>query len=234
MDRLAYLVSTVHAITEQSRRIALDILYPPTCVVCGNDGAWFCVACQEAIHFNQHAHACEDDWPFASVLACGSYADPVLRRCLTRFKYHSASCLVEDLKSLLKRFRARYLDPWPWAGLSELTITSIPGDERRLRERGMDHAALLVDAVQAVIVPWATRASLLKRQKTVLQNALLPADQTREANVRGAFVTHEAVKGSVLLVDDVLTTGATAVEAAKTLLNAGASAVHLFVLASGK
>jgi len=224
----------------------LEIIYPPTCIACGQGDAWFCESCRLAVtrplrgrcakcgDFRSDDHECEGDWPFASVIVCGAYADPILRRLLTTFKYRSARCLLPELKDWLKAVRDNFLEPWPWAGLSAMTATSIPGDEKRLRWRGQDHGALLADAVRDIFAPWAERHHLLQRRRAVLQNALLPADATRQANVHEAFAVTDRLTDPVLLVDDVLTTSATAGEAARVLLAAGAPAVHLFVLASGK
>ncbi|MFA6428958.1 MAG: hypothetical protein WCV84_00475 [Patescibacteria group bacterium] len=169
----------------------------------------------------------------ASVLACGAYADPVLRQLVTSFKYRSASCLVPVWTQVLMAFRASFLDPWPWAGLTELVVTSVPGDADRVRERGMDHAALLADAVRETLVPWARREVLLTRVRSSLRNASLPADVSRAQNVSGVFMALRPVTTSVLLVDDVLTTGATTKEAAQTLLAEGARAVYVVTMAEG-
>lgn len=225
-------MATVPAVIGRASSITLDILFPPTCAVCESDGAWFCDDCQRRIGLNLHRFH-EPTWPFASVIACGSYANPVLRQALTTFKYRSAACLAEDWKGWLKRFRGTFLDPWPWAGLSELIVTSIPGDARRIRRRNLDHATLLADVVRDVIVPWAERADLLERTRHIAPNANLPATELRRINVQQAFRAKTKIDKPVLLVDDVLTTGATAIEAAKTLLAAGATEVHLFALARG-
>ncbi|MSR85384.1 ComF family protein [Candidatus Uhrbacteria bacterium] len=213
-------------------RSLLDILYPPTCVTCGEDGSWFCDACQRSV-FSYH-QAQESISPFSSIITTGSYANPKLRQMLTTFKYHSASCLQGSWEIWLKRFRDQYAEPWPWANLSELVVTSIPGDPRRLRERGMDHASLLADMVTRSLVPWAQRETLLQRVKHLRANATLPADATRQVNIRGAFSIIHPVHAPVLLIDDILTTGATAQEAARMLLAAGAPSVHLFTIAKGK
>jgi len=209
----------------------LDILYPPTCVSCEAPGAWLCDPCLARI--GMFHHPVEAPSSIKAALACGSYADPVLRSVITSFKYRSARCLTSAWSKILRLYRSSYAEAWPWAGLDRLTVVSIPSDPKRMRKRGMDHAAILADLVRQELVPWAARSPLLKRRKSVSQNAALPPDATRAANVRGAFEASGSFDAPILLVDDVLTTGATSAEAARVLLDAGAPAVYLFVMARG-
>jgi competence protein ComFC len=67
-----------------------------------------------------------------------------------------------------------------------------------------------------------------------MPNAALPTDETRQANVHGIFSVQQRISEPVLLVDDVLTTGATAEEAARALRLSGAPEVHVFVMATGR
>ncbi|MBP7133921.1 hypothetical protein KBA73_01765, partial [Patescibacteria group bacterium] len=83
------------------------------------------------------------------------------------------------------------------------------------------------------IVPRATRATLLQRKREALPNASLQDPQLRAANIHELFECIQPTTHSVILVDDVCTTGATAREAARVLLGAGVPEVHLFTFASG-
>jgi len=213
------------------KELILDTLYPPTCVVCAKGGGWMCQGCLASAGLRHEPE--ENVTPFNAVLSVGSYANPRIRRTLTAFKYRSAFCLEVVIREMLKRFRDAYTGSWPWAGESEMTVASIPTDPRHVRERGLDHASLIADAVRDVLVPWADRTDLLRRTQKSLPNASLPADATRQANVRGLFDTRRSVPESVLLVDDVLTTGATAVEAGETLKRAGTKRLYLVTMAKG-
>jgi predicted amidophosphoribosyltransferase len=155
---------------------------------------------------------------------------------ITSLKYRSASCLIQGaFVPLLKRYRREFKDPWPWAGLSSLTIVPAPLDARRKRERGLDHANLLAQAIQETFIPWATIEPLLIRKKSVLPNASLHSDDLRYANITGAMEATRSLAGEdILLVDDVLTTGATALEAARALRAQGAGEIHLFTMAIGR
>lgn len=107
----------------------------------------------------------------------------------------------------------------------------VPLHRKRLRQRGFNQAALLaVEALQGTGVK--VHFDLLRRTRdTTCQAGLdLPS---RQENVRGAFsASHNGVSGErLLLVDDVMTTGATVTECARTLISAGAKEVHVLTLA---
>ena len=109
----------------------------------------------------------------------------------------------------------------------------VPTTRARRRQRGYDQAWLLAGAFAALTGRTAAQA-LLRMGNSVTQTALQPI--ARGANVAGGFRVDErftpSVAGAhVLLVDDVLTTGATAIECARTLVGAGARCVSLITFA---
>jgi predicted amidophosphoribosyltransferase len=104
-------------------------------------------------------------------------------------------------------------------------ITWVPGRRADIRVRGFDHAALLARAVgRRVGLPCA---SLLLRRSDPPDQTLLSADERRQ-NLRGVFSSKEC-SGNVIVVDDLVTTGATATACAQALRRAGASGVELLV-----
>jgi ComF family protein len=114
-------------------------------------------------------------------------------------------------------------------------ITAVPLSESRLRQRGYNQAWEIARRLAPMLARPA-RHDLLHRLRDTPQQTRLDRGQ-REANLRGAFMpggatARAAVHGRcIALVDDVLTTGATAEEASAALLEAGACAVHVWVLA---
>ncbi len=113
-------------------------------------------------------------------------------------------------------------------------LLPVPLAARRLRERGYNQAWELARRV-ARRLPCACDARLLLRMKDTPHQLALPPER-RAANVRGAFAIeprrrHEIAGRSVAVLDDVMTTGATAGEIAATLLQAGAQSVQVWVLA---
>jgi ComF family protein len=108
-------------------------------------------------------------------------------------------------------------------------VVPVPSTARRNRERGYDPGALLAEEVARRL--GRPFRALLSRIREVPPQSTLPAGQRRR-NVQGAFAASPAARGAdLLLVDDVMTTGATAFEAARTLREAGAARVDLLVLA---
>lgn len=125
--------------------------------------------------------------------------------------------------------------PWPWAGESSFAIQPVPASPARVRARGFDQASLIADALQRTIIPWGDRVDILVRSGNATPQASLEHGPLRRANIAGAFqVKPVPVPHSVLLVDDVLTTGSTMGEAARTLRQAGAEQVFGFAVAVGK
>ena len=107
-------------------------------------------------------------------------------------------------------------------------VVSVPTDAQRRRERGYDIPEAVFKNALAQHGAW--QPDLLARIKpTTPQYGLTPGE--RRSNVRGCFKAAGDARGkNILLVDDILTTGATLEEAAKTLKNAGAKSVYALTL----
>jgi ComF family protein len=146
-------------------------------------------------------------------------------------KYKGKLQLAAPLGRLLHRTFVRH-----WRDERVDAILPVPLHGRRLRSRGFNQSELLVrrwkeEPAGAPTPP--VLAGVLRRARATLPQAGL-GRRARESNIRGAFAVRrpEAVDGRhLLLVDDVVTTGATAAEAARVLLKSGAARVDLLALA---
>lgn len=141
---------------------------------------------------------------------------------IRRFKFRARPELAGVLAGLLRD--ALRDEPAP-----DLVVPA-PLSDARLRERGFNQSWEIARRLGR-----PAEARLLLRIRDTPHQVDLPLDR-RAANVRGAFALEPLRRGEiegrrVALVDDVLTTGATAAEMSRTLLAAGAQAVHLWVLA---
>ncbi len=168
-----------------------------------------------------------DPPPFARTLAAVAYGHP-WDGLITRFKFHAALDLAPALtQRLLTAFRRADTAPPTW-------LLPVPLSDARLRERGYNQAWELARRLgDSLRCP--TDARLLLRVKDTPHQLAFPPEK-RSGNVRAAFAVEprriDELRGrSVTLVDDVMTTGATAAEASRTLLQAGASEVSVWVVA---
>jgi ComF family protein len=230
------------------RRIGLDALYPPTCLACraatGQAGA-LCGACWRAMRFIERPFCERLGTPFEQDLGEGllspqAIADPpVFRRAraVVRFEDGPARRLVHRLKYSDRGDLAAPLGAWMARAGSDLltdadAIVPTPLHAMRLWTRRFNQAAALACAIaQTAGKPFEPQ--WLLRVKSTRSQVGLSRDQ-RARNVQGAFraAPGAPIKGlRIILVDDVLTSGATANAAARALLRAGASDVDLLVFA---
>jgi ComF family protein len=154
------------------------------------------------------------------------YAGPLMN-AIQRLKYNSETHLASPLGGLLSRY-ARTLLPHP----EEFVTVPVPLHKHRLRERGFNQGLLLAKVVASELGTPLDYLSLIRKRDTPSQTGL--GRKQRRSNVANAFsVTSAAIfKGTrVLLVDDVLTTGYTLNECARTLKKSGALKVICLALA---
>jgi competence protein ComFC len=184
-------------------------------------------------------------------LRCGRPLDVVLSRCVDCpppvVSWSRAAFLYDGpvrralmgLKFGGLRSRAQAFAPWmartlvrsPPAGLHEseaVVLTWVPLGRRRRRSRGYDQAFALAREV-AVLTGWPLRRLLARSAETAPQARR--SGRQRRLAMRGAFDPVGQPDSKVILIDDVLTSGATAAECARVLLQAGAREVGLLCAA---
>jgi ComF family protein len=229
-------------------RAVIDLLYPPRCPACRRRTASvaFCGPCEARIQ-RLHPPLCTAcGLPFAGAgpdhLCAGCRARPPRfrqARAGATFDREQASPLIEVLARfkygrdvtmapVLSAFLVEHLP----LSLDADVVVPIPLHRERLRWRGFNQAVPLARAIAAARGRPVDPFALTRQRPTPPQVGLGAGDRRR--NVRGAFAVRdrERVRGrTVLLVDDVMTTGATAHECAHVLRRAGARAVDVVVLA---
>lgn len=159
-----------------------------------------------------------------SVHAAGLYGGP-LATAIQRLKFGDRSDLARPLGELLRRLALE-------RALEADVLVPVPLHPRRLAARGYNQSALLARRLAKTLDAQVDTASLVRRADGRAQLALSRSE--RQANLVGAFAVTDprALFGRrVALVDDVVTTGATAAACADALLAAGASRVTVVALA---
>jgi len=230
----------------------LDWVYPPHCYSCGvplcGSAHLLCPACEEDLSRSRimpplcrtcglplvgplpadtRCTVCAvERRHFSIARAFVRYAGPaaeVVRGFKFRGDFTVGPRLVRDMLGM----------GWLPAGVGRDidAVVPVPLAPRRRRERGYDQAFLLAQTVARGLEMELLHGVLIRTRYTA-QQALLPARRRCE-NVRGAFAVVDAAlvqDRRMLLVDDVMTTGATANECARTLRKAGAKAVQALTL----
>lgn len=215
-----------------------------------------CLGCGKELKSELHSRAlcdeCADSLPFKTGKLCsacgtGIFVGTLCRHCscalpeydkaYAPFFYEGlARKFVLDLKSRGREYIADYMAEYMYLYYSSLgieadVVVNVPSTPRTLKRRGFDHTALIAEA-------FAARAEL--PSLSLLKRISHKKDQTklsyaeRFASVGGAFGLADAsgaANKTVLLIDDVLTTGATASECAAVLKSAGAKRVNVLTFA---
>lgn len=223
-----------------------DVVWPPSCTVCDEllpgPGA-FCEGCgHEVLELpTVHCQRCAEPgaFPRGRCQRCSSAEVPWAKafapfehegsvaRAIHRLKYEDQSHLSRALGVLLARAARPVFEVMPGP------LVPMPLHLTRFRQRSYDQAALLARSVaqelgRPLALDWLRRVRATPRQVGL-------DEAQRERNVRGAFEAGAGVRGqSVVIIDDVLTSGASAREAARVLRQAGASRVFVMTLARAR
>ena len=222
-------------------------LWPARCLACseaGHHGYDLCAACLATLPWNHHACArcaiplpvvptqpqapqvCGDCLqrppPLQMTCAAFVYGAP-LDRLLPRFKFHHDLAAGRLLAQLMAHVLADAERPQ--------ALLPIPLHHARLRSRGYDQALELAKPLSRALQMPLLRDALVRTRATAQQSRLDAAQRRR--NVRKAFMvdSRASLPAHVVLVDDVMTTGATLHAAARALRRAGVARVDAWVCA---
>ena len=204
----------------------------PICTACETDLPWLgdqCLTCALPLAADLICGGCLQEPPaFEQVAVPWTYGFPV-DTLITRFKHNAKWPLGHLLADVLGEFlQHRFEEDLPRPD----ALLPVPLAPKRLRQRGFNQAAMLAQWLGKSLDLPCEEHSLLRVQDTDAQQALNA--KARKHNLRHAFaLSPDAhVKGRHLaLVDDVLTTGATAQALARLLMDAGAARVDVYCLA---
>jgi ComF family protein len=234
--------SIKRVLVDGARRLQFAVL-PPHCLLCGQAGDArrdLCAACAAdllrnrvccprcALPLDAAAPLCgeclHDEPPFVSACVPFVYASP-LDQLETRFKFGRNLAAGRVLSELWMAAVRAAPPPIPQA------LIPVPLHAERLRERGYNQALELARPL-ARELGIALRNDVLLRSRATSAQSNLDAD-TRHRNLRGAFALapDASLPVHVALFDDVMTTGATLRECARTLVHAGVARVDVWAVA---
>ena len=241
----------IRALANQAGKGLLALVFPPSCHLCGvildnGDDVRLCQRCRQQLAFIESPLCTRCGMPYEAV---HPVADHCCSRCLVsppsfdsarsllrytapvpellhRLKYHAESPAIGAIEYLVKEKH-----PFTLAGPPELIIP-VPLHKHRLKKRGFNQSLLLARLAFPEHHRKIAFNLLFRVKNTTSQTGLSGVERRR--NVKNGFQVRnrQMLAGkTILLIDDVYTTGATVSECSKILKNNGASAVHVWTLA---
>ena len=205
----------------------LDLLYPPKCAFCRKlteDGSLLCPSCGKTIE-RTGDNAARRDIPHLALCLSPLYYTGAVQKSLQRYKFHGGAAYYRLYAGLMTECIRAYGETYD-------RVSWVPLSRKRLRSRGYDQAKLLAEG-------FAGKAGLdcemlLKKIRNTTPQSGTGSRAERKTNIRDAYnaLHREKIVGkTILLMDDIVTTGATLSECARILKDAGAKQVKALTLA---
>ncbi len=223
----------------------LDVIFPKFCLGCSFLGQYLCQNCQKKLKYldKDACFYCKKNSYFGlthpkcfrkngldgnlSIF----YYNSFFKKILKNIKYRLVLDVWKELKTTIppKKIEKIFL----FKKLKkEFFIQPVPLHENKLKERGFNQAQLIADYFNDYL--GLPMIDALTRKKNTSSQAQTKTRQQRRRNLIGAFVAKtEAKNKNIILIDDVITSGATIKEAARALKKAGAQQVFSLTLAKG-
>lgn len=216
-----------------------EALFPVFCFGCEQEGSWLCgeceklrptypiqrcIFCAEVSAFGKTCNSCARTHALEGVTVLGRYREWIWRNLIRTWKYSSA----RDLDKIIENIVA-HADFAPLLTATKSScLVPVPLARRRQNDRGFNQAEV-IGIMIAKLTNTPVVHGLARTRHTAPQSEV--SAEERAVNVADAFQATEAVRGQdCLLIDDIVTSGATLEEAAKTLKRAGAKSVWALTL----
>ena len=206
----------------------ISLLYPRKCPFCGkiiDEAILYCSDCAKKLPY---IPAEFQPRSFDFVDECHSifYYRDMVQDSILRYKFHDCAGFCK----IYGHFLRKYIDE---NRISCDIISWVPLSRKRYRKRGYDQARLLADECA---VAYSTKSvSLLRKIRDTKAQSGISDASVRKENVKGAYAAEDCADicgKTVLLVDDVVTTGSTVSECSRILKNAGAARVVVLSVAA--
>ena len=206
--------------------LALLTIFPDNCIGCQAPDTAFCEKCISKIE--------RPEREVRGVFVCYSYRDPIIRKAIWFLKYKNRRTLALPLSIMIADFALEELSDLELFGdQSQVLVSAVPQSRKRTRKRGYNQSELLAMGV-AEKTSLKFEANLLGKVRETERQVEMKDRRARLENLKNAFQARkpELIKGkTVIVIDDVVTTGATLSEARRALKAAGAKRVIACALA---
>jgi len=204
------------------KKTILDLIFPITCLGCSSQGRFLCPSCLDKIPPNQ-------ELPQNKLIVALDYKNPFVKEIIHQYKYNFIKDLSEPLAELMSRKLSSYFSS------GSIVLIPVPLHKKRLRWRGFNQSDLLAQEInQRLNFPIAN--DILIRKKHTLPQVKIENAPKRKQNIKNAFQLNSDQSledKTIILIDDISTTGATLKECAKALKPLKPKEIWGLVLAKG-
>jgi len=220
------------------KKLILDLLFPVNCLGCGQEGQFICPACFEKMPSNRKRPLKFSSSALTDLIVASDYNYTLVKQAIHRYKYDFVKDLAESLGQLMVRSLNVILSDSE-ESFKNILLIPVPLHKKRLRWRGFNQAEFLAQKIsQGLKIPLIN--NILIRAKYRLPQMAIKSSQERKENIKQAFQLNPQIKSqgqsflpsgtvpdplslsdiknkTIILIDDVCTTGATLEECAKAL-----------------
>ncbi len=199
-----------------------DILFPPHCSLCHKKGTYLCDSCLNNIPKRKNFLVSD------SIYALYSYKEPSIKKALWNLKYRGVkeygTIFAPSLYSLLCEVSPQE---------EPVVLVPIPSTKRNHLRRGFNQAEFFAHEVEKLNPDWISVKTILKKKKGTKPQTNFKKRTGRIENIIGSYevVNKNPLSGTIVLIDDITTTGATLRESMKTLKENGVQNVYAITLA---
>ncbi|MBD3282276.1 MAG: hypothetical protein GF387_01575 [Candidatus Portnoybacteria bacterium] len=221
------------------KEFVLDLFFPKKCLKCNRPDIYLCPACFNKIEVkkektcflckktnqeNNICQKCKSKTKIDKVIIATQYKQ--VEDLIKKFKYQYIKELYKPLALLILKAIKQNKLQIP----KNTIIVPIPIHKRKLKQRGFNQSELMAKELSKRInIPIKT--NMLKRVKTSVPQAKTKTKKERERNIKNSFKAKNVKNKNIILVDDVITTGSTIIEATKKLKNEKANKIIVLAIA---
>lgn len=213
---------SIRTFTQIGLQEILRFAFPPKCPGCGKDDIFLCAACQANLA-PAVKHVSE------AITAIFPYREPRVKRMLWLLKYRGKTAVADVFaRYLLNAIR----ETETYTHETNLCIVPMPMSKKNLKRRGWNHAGLIAKSLADMLGENAHfDGDALSKIKETRRQATIKKRSARLLNLKHSMHAQHVAGKTIILVDDVTTTGASIGEAMRALKDAGARDVQAFVIA---
>ena len=226
-------------------KLIKEILFPVYCIGCGKEGMYICQNCLNKIPSFPYSlcpkclrpyrsgglcpNCQKSKFPISRLIVAASYKNEIVSQLVRKFKFYPFAIELSKPLGILLSKAIKQSNTLSYLRKHRFILVPVPLFFKDKAERGFNQSEELAKVVsQELELPLKT--NLIRKNKKTKPQVGLKAKE-RKKNLKQSFIAKKPISGNFLLIDDIITTGATLKEVAQTLRQAGANEIWAAVLA---